>query len=239
MNLDRFNRQIILPEVGLTGQIHLCNSQVTIIGAGGLGCPVAFYLAAAGIGKIKIIDFDVIESSNLNRQIAFGSNDIGKFKAEILSKTLAAKYDDIDIEFINKKIDEQSVNSLLIGSEFVIDCTDNFEARYLINDYCREHNIPSIIGSLFRYEGQICIFNRTADNRYLEEKCYRSAYPNQPLKNEVPNCSETGIIGTIAGNLGTMMAFEFLKIRLQMKEKLDCHIIYYHGLSYKTSIIEI
>ncbi len=239
MNFDRFSRQIILPEVGLSGQVQISQSQITIIGAGGLGCPAAFYLAAAGIGRIKIIDFDLIEASNLNRQIAFGVDDIGKFKAETLAKLLSLKYNDIQIEFLCEKIKPENVSSIFKGSDFVMDCTDNFDARYLINDYCREYKIPSIIGSLFRFEGQICTFNRSIDNNFLEGKCYRTIFPEKPEKDEVPNCSETGIIGTIAGNLGTVMAWEYLKMVLNMKEKLDCNLIYVDSLNHRTSIINI
>lgn len=239
MDFARFERQIILPEVGINGQLALKESSVLIVGAGGLGCPVATYLAAAGVSKITLVDFDTVDPSNLNRQISFGVPQIGLSKSEVLAMELSRKYPDIFVKFHTEKLGISNINNMMGDANFVIDCTDNFDTRYLVNDYCKRNHIPLIIGSLFRFEGQICIFNRNQFNNFLDGKCYRSLYPEQPSVSEVPNCNETGIIGTLAGSIGVWMAWEYLKIVLNLKEKNECHLIHYHSLNYNISVIEI
>ena len=168
--LNRYSRQAIMPEINEEGQERLLSSKVTIIGAGGLGCPVGLYLSGAGIGKISIIDDDIIELSNLNRQIAFSTNDINKSKSAILKKNMFNLNPSIKIESKKERLNIENINILLKGSDLVIDCSDNFETRHLIASYCFNKNIPMSFGAAVRQEGQTAFFQAGCKNEFENER---------------------------------------------------------------------
>ncbi len=185
----RYSRHLLMPEVGLSGQIKLKNSSALIIGAGGLGSPVALYLAAAGVGRIGLVDYDVVDSSNLQRQIIHGSSAIGKLKVESARDRLADLNPDIQIDIYNEPY--TSANALRIAKDYdvIIDGTDNFPTRYLTNDVCVMLGKPNIYGSIFRFDGQVSVF-------YAKEgPCYRCLFPEPPPPGLVPSCAEGGVLG--------------------------------------------
>ncbi len=206
----RYNRQMMLPEIGEIGQGKLKNAKVLIIGAGGLGCPILQYLTTAGVGTIGIIDFDVIEIHNLHRQILYTENQIGQAKvttAESILKTLNPLVNCITFE---EKL--TSANAKLIISDFdvIVDGSDNFETRYLVNDTSVKLEKPLIYGSILKFEGQIAVFN------HIGSKNLRDLFPEPPSPKDVPNCSLNGVMGTLPGIIGTMMAHETLKLILDL-----------------------
>jgi molybdopterin/thiamine biosynthesis adenylyltransferase len=208
--LIRYSRQLMLPEVGLKGQEKFKNAKVLVIGAGGLGCPVLQYLSAAGIGTIGIVDFDTVELHNLHRQILYTAADIGKSKAVIAADKLKQQNPHIIINEHNVLLNEENATGLIEQYDLVVDGSDNFETRYLVNDTCVQLNKPLVYGSIFKFEGQAAVFN------YKGSKQLRDIYSEAPHPDDVPNCSETGIIGAIPGLIGTLMctmAFEIIQER--------------------------
>ncbi|HET7361891.1 MAG TPA: HesA/MoeB/ThiF family protein, partial [Salinimicrobium sp.] len=201
--MSRFERQKILPEFGSEGQQKLSTAKVLVIGAGGLGCPALLYLAAAGVGTIGIADGDSISESNLNRQTLFGHNDIGKAKAETAAGILQEKYPDINFQVIPHFLTSENALEVLENYDLVLDGSDNFGTRYMINDACVLLGIPLIMGAIYQYEGQLSVFN------YGENPVsYRDIYPVPPKANEIPNCSETGVLGVLPGIIGNLQAAE-------------------------------
>jgi adenylyltransferase/sulfurtransferase len=208
--LIRYSRQLMLPEVGLKGQEKFKNAKVLVIGAGGLGCPVLQYLSAAGIGTIGIVDFDIIELHNLHRQILYTAADIGKSKAMIAAEKLKQQNPHITIHEHNVLLNEENATALIQQYDIVMDGSDNFETRYLVNDTCVLLNKPLVYGSIFKFEGQAAVFN------YKGSKQLRDIYSEAPHPDDVPNCSETGVIGAVPGLIGTLMctmAFEIIQER--------------------------
>lgn len=205
---ERYKRQLKLSEVGLTGQQKLKDASVLVIGAGGLGCPVLQYLTAAGVGRIGIVDGDTVDCSNLQRQILFDTADVGKSKGIVAVEKLKRQNEWVSFEVYNEFLSKENALEILSSYDVIIDGTDNFEARYLIGDATVVLNKPLVFGSIFRFEGQVSVFN------YQNGPSYRCLYPDPPNPTEVPNCCEVGVIGALPGVIGTTMANEAIKIIL-------------------------
>ncbi len=227
----RYNRHIILPEIGLEGQLKLKQASVFILGAGGLGCPVLLYLAAAGVGKIGIADFDVVDESNLQRQVLYTTEDIGLSKVEQAKKRIQLLNPFIDIETYNTKINKNNCVELLKNYDIIVDGSDNFATRYLINDACVMLNKPLVFGSIFKFEGQVSVFN------YNDGPTYRCLYPTPPKEGEVPNCSEIGVMGVLPGIIGTLQANEVIKIITGIGEVLSGKLLLVDALSMSFNTI--
>jgi len=228
-NNDRYHRQIILKEFGEIAQQKLLHSKVLVIGAGGLGCPALQYLAAAGIGTIGIIDFDVVSISNLHRQILFSTNDIGKQKATTAASKLAEINPEIKIQAFNFQLTNKNAFELLANYDLVIDGTDNFATRYLINDACVILNKPLVYGAVLRFEGQVGVFN-LLDNETQIKTNYRDLFPEPPNPFNALTCNEAGVIGVLPGIIGTMQATEAIKIITGIGKTLCNKIISYNAL---------
>ncbi len=192
--MDRYSRHIILSEIGREGQDKLSEAKVLVVGAGGLGCPVLQYLTAAGIGTLGIIDFDVVEVSNLQRQILFGSASIGQNKATAAKDRLSDLNNTVVINAYPYRLNYQNALELFEQYDLIVDGTDNFETRYLINDAAVLTDKSIVFGGLYKFQGQVSVFN------YDDGPTYRCAFPSKPKKDSVPNCSEVGVLGCFTGN---------------------------------------
>ncbi len=203
--LERYSRHILLADVGVEGQIRLSSAKVLIIGAGGLGAPVALYLAAAGVGTIGIVDNDTVEISNLQRQVCHFHNNIGKAKVESAKEKMKAINPDITVIALEKYLMADNIREIIRDYDFVVEGSDNFPTKFLVNDACVMESIPLSIGGILRFDGQAMtvVPGRSA--------CYRCAFRNPPPPDAVPSCSEAGVLGAIAGMLGTIQAAETLK----------------------------
>ncbi len=207
-SLALFSRQMMVDEIGFEGQQKINKAKVLVIGAGGLGCPVLQYLASCGVGTIGIVDFDKIEIHNLHRQILYGINDVGKQKAIIAKEKLKKNYPHINVMSFNEILNEQNAETIISQFEMVVDGSDNFYTRYLVNDTCIKLNKPLVYGSILNFEGQVSVFN------FNGSKNLRDIFPQQPAAEDVPNCDENGVIGTLPPIVGSIMANETLKLIL-------------------------
>ena len=219
--IDRYSRQIILKKVGTIGQKKLLSSSVLIIGAGGLGSPVAFYLAALGIGKIGIIDKDKVEISNLNRQIIFDTGDIKKNKSESAIKKLKKINPDIKLKSFHKNLNKKNISLLANEFDFIIDGSDNFRTRFLINDYCFKKKKILVSGAISKFDGQVYTFNFKKKN----SPCLRCFIPRVPNNQDVDNCEFEGILGPLAGIIGSIQANEVAKEILGIGDTLCGYIL--------------
>lgn len=199
-----------LAEIGESGQLKIKNARVLVIGAGGLGCPVLQYLAAVGVGNIGIVDFDKVELHNLHRQILYAENQVGAYKSTIAKINLENLNPNINIQSFEEKLTLKNAKDIISNFDLVVDGTDNFTTRYIINDTCVLLNKPLIYGSIFKFEGQMAVFN------HKNSKNLRDVFPEPPNPEDVPNCSLNGVLGTIPGIIGTMMAQETLKLILDL-----------------------
>ncbi len=231
--MSRYSRHIILSEIGQIGQDKLSNTKALVVGAGGLGCPVLQYLAAAGIGTLGIIDFDIVEVSNLQRQVLFGTSSLGENKAIAAKKRLEDLNNDISIIAYPKKLTYQNAIELFKQYDIIVDGSDNFETRYLVNDACIITNKPLVFGAIYKFEGQVSVFN------YQNGPSYRCLFPNPPKKDTVPNCSEIGVLGVLPGIIGSMQANEVLKIVLGIGNVLKGKLLCYNALTAQTSFLKI
>jgi len=222
--VERYSRHIILPEVGGIGQTKLLDSKVLMIGAGGLGSPAGFYLAAAGIGNMGIIDFDTVDLSNLQRQIMHNTERIGMLKVDSAKKTIQALNPDVKVTVYNERLNSQNIREIFEPYDYVVDGTDNFSTRFLINDACVMMNKINIHGSIFRFEGQATIFQPKVG------PCYRCLYPEPPPPGLVPNCQEGGVLGVLAGIIGNIQAVETIKMILGIGEPLVGKLLIYDAL---------
>lgn len=204
--LQRYSRQVLLEELGLEGQQKLLDAAVLVIGAGGLGCPALMYLAAAGIGRIGIADPDVIELSNLHRQVLYNGTELGQYKAEVAAAKLKLLNPQLSPEVFPFRIDRDNAAGIIGGYDLVLDGSDNFPTRYLVNDTCAALGIPLVFGSLSRFEGQLSVFN------FRGGPDYRQLYPEPPADAEMNNCGDRGVIGTLPGIIGSYMASEAIKV---------------------------
>ncbi len=207
--ISRYSRHLIMPEVGVEGQEKLINSKVLCIGAGGLGSPLALYLAAAGVGNLGILDFDVVDFSNLQRQIIHSEMNVGTLKVDSAKERLEELNSDINITTYNERLTSENAMEIFKGYDLVIDGTDNFATRYLVNDTCVLLGIPNVYGSIFRFEGQVSVFDAKRG------PCYRCLYPEPPPPGLVPSCAEGGVLGVLPGIIGTMQAAEAIKIIIE------------------------
>ena len=206
----RYNRQTILPEIGYEGQEKLKKTKVLVIGAGGLGCPILQYIATAGVGFIGIMDFDTIEIHNLHRQVLYTENEIGQQKA-VVAKEIVSKLNPlIEAVSINEKLTLKNASKIINQYDIIVDGSDNFTTRYLVNDICVELNKPLVYGSILKFEGQVAVFNHNGS------KNLRDLFPEMPNPKDVPNCNLNGVLGTLPGIIGTMMAHETLKLILEL-----------------------
>ncbi len=204
--ISRYSRHLIMPEVGVEGQEKLASSSVLCIGAGGLGSPLALYLAAAGVGRLGIVDFDVVDFSNLQRQIIHSEANVGKLKVESAKERIHEINSDVEVETYNIKLSSENAFDIVKGYDVVVDGTDNFATRYLVNDSCVLLGKPNVYGSIFRFEGQISVFDAK------KGPCYRCLYPEPPPPGMVPSCAEGGVLGILPGIVGTIQAAETIKL---------------------------
>ena len=223
--IERYSRHIILPEVGGSGQQKMLEARVLLLGAGGLGSPAAYYLAAAGIGNLGIVDFDQVDLSNLQRQIIHSTERIGMLKTESAKKTIQALNPDVNVTLYNEKMDSSNIMSLIKDYDYVVDGSDNFPTRYLVNDACVMKNKTLIHGSIYRFEGQVTVF-KPGDG-----PCYRCLYPEPPPPGMVPNCQEGGVLGVLAGVIGNLQVVEVLKLILGIGKPLVGKLLIYDALN--------
>ena len=222
--IERYSRHIILPEVGGAGQQKMLEARILLLGAGGLGSPAAYYLAAAGIGNLGIIDFDQVDLSNLQRQIIHSTERIGMLKTESAKKTIQALNPDVNVTLYNEKIDSSNILSIIKDYDYVVDGSDNFPTRYLVNDACVMENKTLIHGSIYRFEGQVTVFKPNSG------PCYRCLYPEPPPPGMSPNCQEGGVLGVLAGIIGNLQVVEVLKLILGIGEPLVGKLLIYDAL---------
>lgn len=223
----RYSRHIILPEVGLEGQKRLKAASVLCIGTGGLGSPLLLYLAAAGVGRIGIVDFDVVDSSNLHRQIIHETSWVGKPKIESAKNRVLEINPNCQVDLYETRISSENALSLIEPYDVIVDGTDNFPTRYLVNDACVLLNKPNVYGSIFRFEGQATVFN------YEGGPNYRDLYPEPPPPGMVPSCAEGGVLGVLCGIIGTIQATEAVKIILGQGTTLSGRLLLYNALEMK------
>lgn len=225
---ERYSRHLLMPEVGEPGQQRLLGSKVLLVGAGGLGCPAAFYLAAAGIGALGVVDHDVVDRSNLQRQILHTDARVGSSKVDSARQTLEALNPSIDVKAIRTRLSSINVEDVLRGYDVVLDGSDNFPTRYLINDACVKLGIPNVHGSVYRFEGQATVFWPAYAKR--RGPCYRCVYPEPPPTDLAPSCAEAGVLGVLPGVIGLLQAVETIKILLGIGDSLVGRLICYDAL---------
>jgi molybdopterin/thiamine biosynthesis adenylyltransferase/rhodanese-related sulfurtransferase len=223
--IRRYSRHLSLPEVGLEGQRKICSASVLCIGAGGLGSPIAMYLAAAGIGKLGILDFDSVELSNLQRQIIHGTPDIGRPKTQSAGETIHRLNPNVEVILHDTRLTSANALDILRPYDIVVDGTDNFTTRYLTNDACVLLKKPNVYGSIFRFEGQASVFAP-----HLGGPCYRCLYPEPPPPGTVPSCAEGGVLGVLPGIIGLIQATEILKLVLGKGTSLLNRLLLYNAL---------
>jgi len=221
----RYSRHLLIPEVGEEGQFKLLDSRVLLIGAGGLGSPAAYYLAAAGVGTIGIIDADVVDDSNLQRQILHNTQRIGQYKAESARETIEALNPDVKVITHIERLDESNVARIIADYDVILDGTDNFPTRYLLNDAALIANKPVVHGSVFRFEGQLTVF------KPYEGPCYRCLYPEPPPMALAPSCAEAGVLGVLPGIIGILQATETIKLLLGIGDPLVGRMMTYDALA--------
>jgi adenylyltransferase/sulfurtransferase len=224
----------MLPEIGIPGQEKLKQARVLVIGAGGLGCPVLQYLAAAGVGTIAIAEYDTVNETNLQRQILYGSDDVGKLKSIIATNRVEHLNNLIETEKINLKIDTSNSLRILKGYDVIVDATDNLRARYIINDSCVILSKPMVHGAIYKYEGQVSVFNYRGGPTY---RCYNPYYNNEAFKNPLP--ADVGLLGVLPGITGTLMANEVIKIITETGNVLSGKILIFNTYDCAFNVLEI
>jgi len=227
---NRYQRHLLLPEVGEAGQQRLLESKVLLLGAGGLGSPAALYLAAAGVGTIGIVDMDVVDASNLQRQILHNLDRIGDRKVDSAKKTLTAMNPDVNVVTYDVRLGADNILDVIDGYDVIVDGTDNFPTRYLVNDAALLKRIPVVHGSIFRFEGQATVFHP------YEGPCYRCLVPEPPPADLAPSCAEAGVLGVLPGIVGSIQAVEAIKLLLQLGDPLVGRLLAYDALeqSFRT-----
>ncbi|OGR93025.1 MAG: molybdenum cofactor biosynthesis protein MoeB [Elusimicrobia bacterium RIFCSPLOWO2_01_FULL_59_12] len=223
----RYSRHLIMPEVGVEGQEKLKNASVLLIGCGGLGSPLGQYLSAAGVGRLGLVDFDVVDFTNLQRQVMFGTQDVGRPKVEASKDRIASINPNVQVTAYRSKLSSENVLEIFKGYDIIIDGTDNFPTRYLVNDACVFLKKPNVYGSIFRFEGQATIF--------WGEKgpCYRCLYPEPPPPGMVPSCAEGGVLGILPGLIGLIQATEAIKLILGKGDPLIGRLLLFNALDMK------
>jgi len=224
--IERYSRQIILKKIGAAGQKKLLESSVLIVGAGGLGSPIAIYLTALGVGKIGIIDKDIIEISNLSRQIIFSTDDLKRKKSSVAINKLKKINPDIQFKSFNKKLTEKNINAIAKNFNLIVDGSDNFRTRFLINDYCLKNKKILISGAISKFDGQVYTFNFSKK----KSPCLRCFIPTEPTNIDIDNCEYEGVLGTLGGIIGTIQANEVIKEIIGIGESLCGYILIIDGL---------
>ena len=220
----RYSRHLIMPEVGIEGQQKLKQAGVLLIGAGGLGSPLGLYIAAAGVGRLGIVDFDKVDFTNLQRQIIHGTEDVGRMKVESARERIQSVNPEVEVKTVNVRLSKENVLDLVAGYDIVIDGTDNFPTRYLVNDACVFQKKPNIYGSIFRFDGQATVFYP------FKGPCYRCLYPEPPPPGMVPSCAEGGVLGVLPGIIGVIQATEAVKLIIGKGEPLVGRLLLYNAL---------
>jgi len=218
--LDRYSRHIIMDEVGPEGQGALLDSSVLVVGAGGLGSPVVQYLAAAGVGTLGIVDADIVERSNLQRQIVHGDDDVGRPKVASAAEFVETLNPDVDVRTHELRLSAENVAEVVDGYDLVVDASDNFPTRFLVNDYCTLAGIPFTHGAIYRFEGQVTTFDG-------DGPCYRCLFPEAPPEGSVPDCATTGVLGVLPGTVGAIQATEAVKLLTGIGETLAGRMVVY------------
>lgn len=236
--LSRYDRHIIIPDFGFEGQKKLKAAKVLVIGSGGLGSPSLLYLAAAGVGTIGIIDFDVVDDSNLQRQVLFGVDEIGKPKVEAAKKRLEALNPHITIKIYNEQLTSKNALDIIKDYDVVADGTDNFPTRYLVNDACVLLGKPNVYGSIFQFEGQVSVFNYKDKNGKVGPN-YRDLYPTPPPPGLVPSCAEGGVLGVLPGIIGSLQALEVIKVITGIGETLSSRFFIFDALNFESRTFNI
>lgn len=229
----RYSRHLLIPEVGMEGQRKLKAASVLIVGTGGLGSPVALYLAAAGIGRIGLVDYDVVDSSNLQRQIIHGSERVGQLKVESARQRLADLNPFIQIDLFNEVFSSQNARQIAAPYDILVDGSDNFPTRYLLNDLAVLTGKPYVYGSIFRFEGQVSVFDAR------KGACYRCLFPEPPPPGMVPSCAEGGVFGVLPGTVGTLQAAEVIKLALGIGEPLIDKLLLYDALDVTMQTVHL
>jgi adenylyltransferase/sulfurtransferase len=232
--IRRYKKQIMIPEIGIEGQEKLKKASVVVIGAGGLGCPALQYLAAAGIGKLALVEFDMVDEVNLQRQLLYGSNDVGKLKSIIARDRLEHLNSIVETEIFNLRLDATNSIRILKDFDVVVDATDNLETRYVINDSCVILGKPMVHGAIYKYEGQVSVFNYRGGPTY---RCYIPYSDSKKFKNPLP--ADVGIMGVLPGAAGTFMANEVIKIITGTGSVLSGKMLIFNILDYSFRIIKI
>jgi molybdopterin/thiamine biosynthesis adenylyltransferase/rhodanese-related sulfurtransferase len=231
---SRYSRHLLIPEVGEQGQLKLLDSKVLLIGAGGLGSPASLYLAAAGIGRLGIVDADVVDESNLQRQIVHSTEVIGEPKVQSAKRTIEALNPDVEVVAYEERLTSENVDRILAdGWDVIVDGADNFPTRYLVNDASVWHDIPVVHGSIYRFEGQVTVFKPGAG------PCYRCLFPTPPPPELAPSCAEGGVLGVLPGIIGSLQANETLKLALGIGEPLIGRLLLFDALSTELSEVSI
>jgi sulfur-carrier protein adenylyltransferase/sulfurtransferase len=229
----RYSRHLLIPEVGLEGQRKLLASSVLVIGTGGLGSPVALYLAAAGVGRIGLVDYDVVDYSNLQRQVIHGMSTLDQLKVESARQRMLDINPDIQVDVYNEPFTSENAMRIAEPYDLIIDGTDNFPTRYLTNDLCVLTGKPNVYGSIFRFEGQVSVF-------YAKEgPCYRCLFPEPPPPGLVPSCAEGGVLGVLPGTIGTLQATEALKLLLGIGQPLIGKLLLYNALDMSFDFVKL
>lgn len=228
---ERYARHVSIPEVGEEGQVRLLKSRVLLIGAGGLGSPAGFYLAAAGVGTLGIVDDDVVDRSNLQRQILHADDRVGSSKVESAARTLRALNPDVEVLPFGERLTRENADRILEGFDVVVDGSDNFATRYLVNDACVKHGLPCVHGSIYRFEGQVSTFWPARPGQ--PGPCYRCLYPEPPPPELAPSCAEAGVLGVLPGVIGTLEAVEAVKLLLEVGEPLIGRLLTYDALAQR------
>jgi len=229
----RYSRHLLIPEVGLEGQRKLKASSALVIGTGGLGSPVALYLAAAGVGRIGLVDFDVVDTSNLQRQVIHGVSTVGKLKVESARTKLLDLNPDIQIDIYNEPFTSENAVRIAQNYDVLIDGTDNFPTRYLTNDVCVLLGKPNVYGSIFRFDGQLSVFDARVG------PCYRCLFPEPPPPGLVPSCAEGGVLGVLPGTIGTLQATEALKVLLGIGDSMVGRLLLYNALDMSFDFVKL
>ena len=229
----RYSRHLLIPEVGLDGQRKLKGSSALVIGTGGLGSPVALYLAAAGVGRIGLVDYDVVDSSNLQRQVIHGTSTIGKLKVDSAREKLLDLNPDIEVETYNEPLTSENAMRIAKDYDILLDGTDNFPTRYLTNDVAVFLGKPNVYASIYRFDGQVSVF-------YAKEgPCYRCLFPEPPPPGLVPSCAEGGVLGVLPGTIGTIQATEAIKILLGIGQPLIGKLLLYNALDMSFDFVKL
>lgn len=225
--LERYSRHLVIPEVGKHGQLKLKAASVLILGAGGLGSPISMYLAAAGVGRIGIVDFDELSYSNLQRQVLYSTNDVGHLKTELAKERLNEINPNIEITLYNERLTRDNALDILRDYDIIADGTDNFATRYLVNDACVILGKPFVYGSILRFDGQVSFFEP------VHGPCYRCLYPEPPAPGDTPNCADGGVMGVLPGIIGSLQANEVIKYILGKGEMLNGRLLLIDALNMK------